>query len=257
MSADSASPWRLAPSLSSGARWAFHVLTQDRQAAANNRTLSPWFVLLSSSSFALLISALYRYGDRFGLERLRRWVFVKEGPLEDFTFLAELAAATCMAISARHVWLHRAGAHLTLVAIGYAGVAVFLFVVGMEEIGWGQQLLQFGTPQGWAAINYQQETTLHNLLDREGVNALGRSLAYSFVIFATASTVLGLTSDNAFIVAIAPHPSLLPLTCAIGLSTFILHAEVLEAFLALYFLYYSYRVLRLSAGHQRHGQGVA
>lgn len=36
-----------------------------------------------------------------------------------------------------------------------------LYVAG-EEISWGQQFLNWGTPEFWAGINDQQETNLHN-----------------------------------------------------------------------------------------------
>lgn len=32
-----------------------------------------------------------------------------------------------------------------------------------EELSWGQHIFGWGTPEGWAAINDQQETNLHNL----------------------------------------------------------------------------------------------
>jgi hypothetical protein len=50
-----------------------------------------------------------------------------------------------------------------LVASFYMVFAVFLIIVGMEEISWGQQLLKFNTPDSWKEINVQGETTLHNL----------------------------------------------------------------------------------------------
>lgn len=39
-----------------------------------------------------------------------------------------------------------------------------LFVAG-EELSWGQWLLQWATPEGWSAINDQNETNLHNTSD--------------------------------------------------------------------------------------------
>jgi hypothetical protein len=248
MSSKSVTPAWLVHSFSSGASWAFNALTHDSAAVAHKRMPNPWLVLLSSSFFALLIGVLHRFPRRVGLSR--QVLFSKEGPLEHFTFLADFAAAAFMAIAARRVWLRTTDVSRPLLAIAYATLAGLLFLVGMEEIGWGQQVLHFRTPKDWAEINYQQETTLHNLLDAEGVKALGGYIKYLFVAVAIALTVLGVTSDKEFIQAIAPHPSLLPLTCAIAFSG-LLHGEVTEAFIALYFLYYSYRVFRLSGGDHR------
>lgn len=36
------------------------------------------------------------------------------------------------------------------------------FIMG-EEISWGQRIIGWDTPESWAEMNYQQETTLHNL----------------------------------------------------------------------------------------------
>ena len=45
----------------------------------------------------------------------------------------------------------------------YATFAVFLFLIGMEEVSWGQWFFHFETPESIARINTQQEFTLHNL----------------------------------------------------------------------------------------------
>jgi len=239
---------RLAASLGVGTRWIWHELTHDRGQTAHWRTGSPLRVLLSSSFLALSVivaAALYGYFGKAG------WLFQKEGPLEQFTFLAELVAAALMAAGARCAWVRRTDGASALAAIAYAVLAVLLFVVGMEEISWGQQLFHFATPYGWAERNYQHETSLHNLLDREAVDALGQYVTYSFLAGVITLTALSAARRNAFILAVAPHPSLIPLACAIALASVKIHGEVAEAFVALYFLFYSYRVYRMSTGGQR------
>jgi len=44
-------------------------------------------------------------------------------------------------------------------------LALALFVAGGEEISWGQRLFGWGTPDSIAAVNAQDETTLHNLTE--------------------------------------------------------------------------------------------
>ena len=41
---------------------------------------------------------------------------------------------------------------------------LFCFIIGMEEISWGQRILGIETPESFKEINYQQETTVHNLI---------------------------------------------------------------------------------------------
>ncbi len=48
---------------------------------------------------------------------------------------------------------------------GYIGLAIVLFVIGMEEISWGQRILNFSTPEVMKKLNYQSEVSVHNILD--------------------------------------------------------------------------------------------
>jgi hypothetical protein len=48
----------------------------------------------------------------------------------------------------------------------FLGLAVFCWVVAMEEISWGQRLLGFRPPPYFLAENYQQELNFHNVLDK-------------------------------------------------------------------------------------------
>jgi len=45
----------------------------------------------------------------------------------------------------------------------YLALAVGLFLSAMEEISWGQRLFGWGTPAALEEINFQGETTLHNV----------------------------------------------------------------------------------------------
>lgn len=51
----------------------------------------------------------------------------------------------------------------TWLRFNLAGLALMFFFVGMEEISWGQQYLEFATPQALEGINIQGEMTLHNI----------------------------------------------------------------------------------------------
>lgn len=45
----------------------------------------------------------------------------------------------------------------------YMALAVGFFMAGMEEISWGQRIFGWGTPAALEEINFQDETTLHNV----------------------------------------------------------------------------------------------
>jgi hypothetical protein len=238
LSGSDAYPLRPGASLGDGVRWLWRELTHDSAGTAPRPPPNPALVLASSSLLAACV--IFAYMGRV------YWLFTKEGPLEELTFVAELVAAALMALSARHVWQRRASTEHSLTALAYACLALLLFIVGMEEIGWGQQLFHFSTPHAWAEHNYQQETTLHNMLDRQGVNELGHLITYAFLAGVITLTALAAATRNTFLLGIAPHPSLIPLACAIALARVRLHGEIVEAFMAFYFLFYSYRAFRIS-----------
>lgn len=206
----------------------------------------PLLVTIASSFLALLVIFQQHYATRWGIPT--PWLFVKEGPLEDFTCIAELVAAGFMAIAARLVWRRELGSERKLIVCAYALCAAGLFAVGMEEISWGQQLLHFATPHSWEQINHQQETTLHNLLDKSTLTIAERYAAVLFGCAAIALAAFGTKTANRLIAAIAPHVSLIPLACIVVYAGWKLHAEIIEAFLALFFLFYSYRAFKNRAG---------
>ena len=49
----------------------------------------------------------------------------------------------------------------------FAGVALFCFVVAMEEISWGQRLLGYRPPPYFLEHNFQQELNVHNVIERK------------------------------------------------------------------------------------------
>ena len=72
------------------------------------------------------------------------------------TFLAGAAAAGAA------FWSLRATRHSAL-RYFYLVLAAGLFLGAMEEISWGQRLVGWGTPPALEGINFQGETTLHNV----------------------------------------------------------------------------------------------
>lgn len=86
-------------------------------------------------------------------------VLLEDGPFENFQFVLVFGAfATGAYILAKMpprgtAWL-----------LGWVLLATLgcLFIAG-EEISWGQRIIGWATPEGWADINTHKETNLHNL----------------------------------------------------------------------------------------------
>ncbi|WP_101067575.1 hypothetical protein [Roseovarius salinarum] len=94
----------------------------------------------------------------------------EDGPVESGTALMLFAAGALLA--ARAPGFARAGRRgAAALTVLYA--ALFVFAAG-EEISWGQRIFGWGTPEFFAANNYQKETNLHNLTI--GGHRLGRTL---------------------------------------------------------------------------------
>lgn len=64
-----------------------------------------------------------------------------------------------------------------------ATLAVLCFFTGMEEISWGQRILGIETPDSMKKLNYQQETTLHNLIDARHYTAIYVPISICLLLF--------------------------------------------------------------------------
>jgi glucan phosphoethanolaminetransferase (alkaline phosphatase superfamily) len=89
----------------------------------------------------------------------------EDGPYEDFEAAAYFLSAFLLlrvasARGARNLWV--------------LGLAVLFFLVGGEEISWGQRIFAVGTPETMRSINVQGETNLHNI---EGLHQVVRALS--------------------------------------------------------------------------------
>ena len=62
------------------------------------------------------------------------------------------------------------------VSFFYIFFSICLILIAMEEISWGQWFFHFETPEEWAKINGQGETTLHNLKGMQGHSGILRML---------------------------------------------------------------------------------
>jgi hypothetical protein len=149
-------------------------------------------VVLAGSFMLLLVKA-----TRSGM----LWMLEENHPVELLTFVCLLAGALlglrlARALRARGVrsWIY-----------GFYGVfAIGLFVIGMEEIAWGQALLGFETPEIFRSINRQSETTLHN------IGALQGKSEWMRLTFGLGGVVGVLLFSRPRFAGIAAPPILLP-----------------------------------------------
>jgi len=84
----------------------------------------------------------------------------EDGTLEWMTFWAFFLAAIGFVLAARSQ--KSAGAGMPWLTLG---LALFSFVVAMEEISWGQRILGYRPPEYFLQQNFQQEFNVHNVFD--------------------------------------------------------------------------------------------
>jgi hypothetical protein len=126
----------------------------DRVALAADRYDRRFLLALSATLAFTLVTywSIWRYWDL-------RWFASEDGLTEWWSVATYVASAGMIALTGRH--LKRLG-HPRLGSFNYA-LAGGLLLAAAEEISWGQRLLGWSTPGTFAAINIQNETTLHNI----------------------------------------------------------------------------------------------
>lgn len=87
------------------------------------------------------------------------WLEGEDGLSEWWSVATYLVAA---GFAGATFWALRATKHTKLRYL-YLVMAVGFFLGAMEEISWGQRLFGWGTPSAIEQINFQDETTLHNM----------------------------------------------------------------------------------------------
>lgn len=124
-------------------------------------TLGACAILLFTSGLALFSL----YGPN---PRLLLWVTREDGPIEWATVLALLALAFMVG---KALITPPSNLPKSYLVLGWSLVALSIFGAG-EEISWGQRVFGFQTGETMKALNYQQETNLHNLIPALAFNGL-------------------------------------------------------------------------------------
>lgn len=87
------------------------------------------------------------------------WLEGEDGLSEWWSVATYLVAA---GLAGATFWALRTTRHTKLRYL-YLVLAVAFFLGAMEEISWGQRLFGWGTPAAFEEINFQDETTIHNV----------------------------------------------------------------------------------------------
>jgi uncharacterized membrane protein SirB2 len=132
-------------------------------AFVQRRTTSwrPFHQLLFATSL-LGVGIVIAYKMRFGVRDAKYIWFVREdGVVEYATALVFLVAAAVAFLARSHARDSQTKIFLILLALATT-------FVGLSEVSFGQRIFGIETPEALAAINRQDETTIHNI---EGVEA--------------------------------------------------------------------------------------
>ncbi|MCB2056036.1 MAG: hypothetical protein KDE35_17575 [Geminicoccaceae bacterium] len=131
--------------------------------------LLPWLMALASAGvIALYATTCFLGSPVFGREGTRAAcsLFAKEGPVDLAHAVGFLVSAFLFALAAGGSWRRRGlepGSTWAALALGTFAAAAF--VIGMEEISWGQTWFAWSSPDFFVVYNHQKETNAHNFFN--------------------------------------------------------------------------------------------
>lgn len=134
-------------------RWRpLHAVALER-IPLGSRPLPRWVPSIAAAIAAVVLGILAASRHEFSA------LGIEDGVVEGATAVLLLAPVPVLAVRAVAALRRRA----TAAALLLAATAIGCFVLGMEEISWGQRILGFTTPGALAAANTQGEANLHNI----------------------------------------------------------------------------------------------
>ncbi|MCJ8167633.1 hypothetical protein MKJ04_22510 [Pontibacter sp. E15-1] len=137
------------------------VFEKEREAYKLQRKLV-WLLLLAPVLIAVGFCVAWFVPVTY---KLALWVSKENHPAELLTFVFLIFGSV---IGGYLAWYLKSKHEKVAIWALYTGYAIALFVIAMEEISWGQQLLGFETPDAFKEMNEQKEVTLHNLEGIQG-----------------------------------------------------------------------------------------
>ena len=115
----------------------------------------------------------------FFVERVFPFLFDEDGFFEYMTTLFFLIASVFFILALKK----RYDSITPYTRLFIFGLGLFCFVVGMEEISWGQRIFGIETPEPYKEINFQGETTVHNLVSPDYHPILYAVVSFILLIF--------------------------------------------------------------------------
>lgn len=99
------------------------------------------------------------------------WLLQENHPIEILSVIFLLVGSLRGAMLALRVYGH---GETTLCVGFYLAFALGLLFTAMEEVAWGQKVINFETPSVWKELNAQGEMTLHNVHGLQGRSEIFR-----------------------------------------------------------------------------------
>lgn len=138
---------------------------------------------VKNNVFFLTVFGLYvftwLFTRLFFFEEVFVYLYDEDGPFEYLTTIFFLIASVFFVLMFFNSKKELNG-YMKFVILA---LAILCFFVGMEEISWGQRILGIETPEEIKAINYQGETTLHNLIDGRILNFMYLPISICLLLF--------------------------------------------------------------------------
>lgn len=116
-------------------------------------------VFLFSSSIGIIWYTLYQLRHVLNINHL---YFTEDSIFENITAINFFISSLVLAFVAYHLSKDKANRKIVPITI-ISLLALFFFVLGGEEISWGQRIFGWATPEIFSG-NVQHETNLHNLI---------------------------------------------------------------------------------------------
>jgi hypothetical protein len=203
---------------------------------------SPRFMLVFSTLIGLFLIILFHLFDRSS--STFTFLYKEDGLFESLT--AILMIISMLFLGSAVLWLSKKpqqGTVYRYVKGFYILLMVVFFVYAMEEVSWGQRIFGWATPEFIEKGNIQNETNLHNF-----INAYFRYLYLMLILFPIPIFVSVWLEFKQYCLSfnrlILPHPSMIGMSLLIAIVALRgwINNELLEEMLALYVLFYSFRI---------------
>jgi hypothetical protein len=204
--------------------------------------LSPGYVILFSTLTGLLMT-VFIYTSNPDSE-LFATIYKEDGIMENLTAVVFICSSFLMVRPVISINSDRKKSYPNWLILFYSLISIGFFLIGMEEISWGQRIFGWSTPEVFQS-NVQNETNLHNFIKYSYHPVL-----YRFPVILPIILVFGrwLEANKKWLTfsrLVLPSLSLLGLGLIIAFVAIVWqHEELLEELGAVFVLFYSFRLFK-------------